>query len=53
MTCPECGSENEMAYSFLSHGFVCLQADCGFELEMDAREAQQVLENEEELVCSY
>jgi hypothetical protein len=53
MTCPGCGNENEMAYSVLSHGFVCLRANCGFELEFDALEAHQVLETEEELVCSY
>jgi hypothetical protein len=51
MTCPGCNNENEMAYSALSHGFVCLEANCGFELEMDAAEAMQVLEFEEELVC--
>ncbi len=52
MTCPHCGSENEMAYSALFNGFVCLEADCGFELEMEPVQAQQVLEPEEELVCS-
>ena len=51
MTCPGCNSENEMAYSALSHGFVCLEPNCGFEFEMDAAEAMQVLEFEEELVC--
>jgi hypothetical protein len=51
MTCPACRGENEMAYSVLSHGFVCLEQECGFELEMDPSEAQLVLELEEELVC--
>jgi hypothetical protein len=51
MICPACGSENEMAYSNLLHGFVCLDAACGFEVEMDPADAQQVLELEEELVC--
>jgi hypothetical protein len=51
MICPECGHENEMAYSVLSNGLICLDAGCGFELEIDALEAQQVLETEEELVC--
>jgi len=51
MTCPGCNSENEMAYSALSHAFVCLEPSCGFELEMEPVEAMQVLEFEEELVC--
>jgi hypothetical protein len=51
MICPGCKSENEMAYSALSHGFVCLESDCGLELEMEPAEAMQVLEFEAELVC--
>src|SRR5262245_47568227 len=51
MICPACVSENEMAYSNLSHSFVCLERECGFELEMEPEIAQQVLEPEEELVC--
>jgi hypothetical protein len=51
MTCPSCRSDNEMAYSALSHGFICLDSACGFELEMEPVQAQQVLEPEEELVC--
>ena len=51
MTCPACRSGNEMAYSTLSHSFICLEHACGFELEMEPLEAQQVLEPEEELVC--
>ena len=51
MICPSCKNENEMAYSNLFHGFVCLEANCGFEVEMDPVEAVQVLEFEEELVC--
>ena len=51
MICPGCGNENEMAYSVLSNSLVCLEAQCGFELEMDPGEAHEVLENEEELVC--
>ena len=35
MTCPLCAGKNEMAYSALSNGFVCLEANCGFELEME------------------
>jgi hypothetical protein len=51
MTCPGCNRENNMAYSAISHGFVCLEPHCGFELEMDPVEAMQVLEFEDELVC--
>ena len=51
MICPGCGNENEMAYSVLSHGLVCLETDCEFELVMDPTEAHTVLETEEELVC--
>ena len=31
-----------MAYSVLSHGFVCLDEKCGFELEMDMNEASAI-----------
>ena len=51
MTCPGCRNDNEMAYSILSNGLVCLEPGCGFELEMEPAEAQLVLEPEEELVC--
>jgi len=51
MICPECATDNEMAYSVLSNSLVCLEPECGFELEMDPIEAHQVLETEEELVC--
>ena len=51
MMCPGCSSENEMAYSALSNGFVCLEPNCGFELEMEPAQAQQALEPKEELVC--
>ena len=50
MTCPGCGSKSEMAYSVLSNGLICLEAGCGFELEVDALDAHEVLETEEELV---
>ena len=49
MTCPTCA--NEMGYSALSMGFMCLEPSCGFEIEMEPVQAQQVLEPEEELVC--
>jgi hypothetical protein len=35
MICPACKSENEMAYSALIHGFVCLEPQCSLELEME------------------
>jgi hypothetical protein len=40
-----------MAYSVISNGFICLEPECGFELEMEPVQAQQVLEPEEEFVC--
>ena len=51
MICPTCGSENEMAYSVLSNGLVCMETGCGFEEEMEAPQAHDILETEEELVC--
>ena len=51
MICPGCGSESELAYSVLSNGLVCLELECGFELEIESSEAHQVLETEAELVC--
>jgi hypothetical protein len=51
MICPGCGIENEMAYSALSNGLVCLEPGCGFEIEMSVPEAQQILEPAGELVC--
>ena len=46
MICPTCRSENEMAYSVLSHGFVCLEEDCGFELEAELEGADAIIEIE-------
>ena len=51
MICPGCNGDNEMAYSVISNGFICLEPGCGFELEMEPVQAQEVLEPEEELVC--
>jgi hypothetical protein len=51
MICPACHSGSEMAYSVLSHGLVCLESGCGFELEMEQVQAREVLEPKEELVC--
>ena len=35
MICPGCRNENEMAYSVLSNSLICLEPECGFELEME------------------
>jgi hypothetical protein len=51
MICPACANDNEMAYSVLSHSFICLEPSCGFEVEMEPTQAQEALEREEELVC--
>jgi len=51
MLCPVCQNENEMVYSVLSNAFVCLERNCGLEIEMDAAEAHEVLETRGELVC--
>ncbi len=51
MICPSCRNESEMAYSVLSNGLICLEPACGFEVEMEVREAHGVLETEDELVC--
>jgi len=51
MICPGCRSEGDMAYSVISNGFICMESGCGFELEMEPVQAQQVLEHEEQLVC--
>lgn len=53
MTCPRCKSSSEMAYSALLNGFVCLNSDCGFELEMESQDVQLILQTtEEELVLA-
>jgi hypothetical protein len=44
MICPACKSENEMAYSALIHGMVCLEPDCGLELEFELSEVLALLE---------
>ncbi len=51
MICPGCESSNEMAYSVLSNGLICLEPGCGFELEMDGCEALEILEPAEALVA--
>jgi len=49
VTCPKCGSENEMLFSSLSVSFVCSEAPCGFELEVDPETAEILLQPEVEL----
>jgi transcription initiation factor TFIIIB Brf1 subunit/transcription initiation factor TFIIB len=49
MNCPACNSKTEMVLSVLSHGFVCQEAGCGFELELDWQDAEVLLHPEEEL----
>ena len=52
MFCPICKCDSEMAYSVLSHGFVCLEEECGFELEVDLTMAGAILAPVPELVCA-
>jgi hypothetical protein len=53
MICPICRSDSEMAYSSFLSGFICLGPTCGFELEMEDRDAAElVLSPEEELVLA-
>jgi hypothetical protein len=50
MTCPSCRSENEMVFSALSQGFICQEADCGLEIELELHDVEVLLHPEEELV---
>lgn len=43
MICPGCGSTNEIAYSVISHGLICLSPNCGWEIEMSPVEAADLL----------
>ena len=52
MICPVCKSENEMAYSVLSHGFVCLESACGFEVEVEMELTDAIFTPVPELVCA-
>lgn len=44
MICPGCGSLNEIAYSVISHGLICLSPGCGWEIEMSPVEAADLLD---------
>lgn len=55
MTCPACSSQHEMAYSSISNGFICLEPNCGFEIEMSIGDADLVIASAEpvlELACA-
>jgi hypothetical protein len=52
MICPGCGSKNEMAYSVLSNGLICLEPGCGFEIEISAVEAIQIMDPSAALICA-
>jgi hypothetical protein len=42
-----------MACSTMCNGFICVESDCGFELEMEAQDVQEILQvTEEELVLA-
>lgn len=51
MICPACRNNQEMAYSVLSHSFICLDPTCSYEIEMDASEAELIESPVEDLVC--
>ena len=51
MICPGCGTEDQIAYSVLSSGLICLEPGCDFEIEMSTEDAHKVMEPSEELVC--
>jgi hypothetical protein len=44
MNCPHCKSATEMVFSVLCHGFICQEADCGFEMAMDSEDLVKVLD---------
>ena len=39
-----------MVFSVLSQGFLCQEADCGLEIELELRDIEVLLQPEEELV---
>ena len=43
MICPACKNENEMAFSALIQGFVCLEPQCGLEVEMEQMDLASLL----------
>jgi hypothetical protein len=50
MICPSCRSENEMLFSVLSLGFICSEANCGLEIQVDVREAEVLLWPDQHLI---
>ncbi len=50
MICPLCRSQKEMLFSVLSLAFICSEAHCGFELEVEVRDAEALLKPEQDLI---
>lgn len=50
MNCPSCRSEKEMLFLALSMSFICDEPHCGYEFQVDAQEAEVLLNPEEKLV---
>jgi hypothetical protein len=50
MTCPSCRSESEMVFSVLSPAFLCQEASCGLELEVEWQDVEALLQPDEELI---
>jgi len=44
MNCPACKSTSEMAYSVLSHSFICSDTACARELVIDPADAEALLD---------
>ena len=49
MTCPSCRSEKEMLFLVLCLSFVCQEAHCGLEIQMDSHDAEVILQPKENL----
>jgi hypothetical protein len=50
VTCPSCRSEKEMLFLALAQSFICDEPYCGYELQVEAQEAEVLLQPEEILV---
>jgi hypothetical protein len=50
MICPSCRSQKEMLFSVLSLAFICSEVHCGFELEVEVRDAEALLKPEQDLI---
>lgn len=49
MTCPSCRNDKEMLFLALSLSFICDNPYCGYEVQVDAQEAEALLHPEEKL----